>query len=107
MTTKAAAVPELTASEQILAMLSAQPKAKPKKGLGGMWASGTDSVTEVFETVHTTTCSLHALARQAENHALQGETESAQDLLKLYGIEAEGFAAVEAAKQLKMLLRRG
>jgi hypothetical protein len=105
MTTKAAAAPEVTTSQQILALLSSQPKEKKKKGLGGMWGASTSSITELFDTAHTTTCSLHALARQAENHALLGETESAQELLALYGIEATGFEAVEAAKQLKRMLR--
>ena len=92
-------------NEQLLAMLLDKPKTKAKKGLGKVWGSSTDAVGEVFDTLKTTTYSLHALARQAENHALLGETESAQELLALYGIEAEGFQAVEAAKQLKNMLR--
>lgn len=96
----------MSLNEQLIARMTSNPT-KEKKGLGGMWQSSTRSISEVFDTVHTTTCTLHALARQGENHALQGETESSMELLALYGIEAEGLVAVQAAKELKKMLRGG
>jgi hypothetical protein len=97
---------ELVLSPTEAAMLQAmrQGSGKSKKGLGLMWGSSTEAIGEVFGTITVLARSGRVLAEQAEDHALLGRTESSQELLAAYNIEATGYEAVLAAKQLKKLL---
>ena len=94
----------LSPSEQAMINMMRNGSGKQKQGLGLVWSSSTDAIGEVFGSVSTLARAGRILAEQAEDQALLGKTESSQELLAAYGIEATGYEAVTAAKQLKKLL---
>ena len=97
----------MSPAEQAMLNMMRSGASKQKKGLGLVWGSTTDAVGEIFGSVSTIARAGRVLAEQAEDHALLGKSESSKELLSAYGIEATGYEAVVAAKQLKKMLLGG
>jgi len=89
---------------QMLKMMQEGSKKKKQGGLGFMWSNATESVGEVFGTVAISAKATRVLAESGLNQALQSKAESGAELLEAYGIVAEGYEAVSAAKLLRDLL---
>jgi hypothetical protein len=98
-------VEELTHLQQQMLKLMSQPKKKEKSsGLGFMWNNTTTAVGVLSGTVAEAATATRLMASLGVAQAMQANMEADQELLSAYGIEANGYEAVEAAKLLKKLI---